>query len=128
MSYPVFTEKRHDGGFLISEDNGHRSRERGVIASTADLEAGTVLGLTTATGIYAPLNPAAADGTQTATAILFNHIYASGIYSNGVNATGTIIARDAEVNGSELVYVNTLTPAQQTSATQSLKSAGIISR
>lgn len=128
MTYPVFNEKRHDGGFLVSEANGHRSRERAVIASTADLEAGTVLGLATATGIYAPVNPAATDGTQTASAILFNHIYAEGIYSNGSEATGTVIARDAEVNASEFVFVNTLTTAQVTAVNQSLKSAGIVAR
>jgi hypothetical protein len=128
MTYPVFNEKRHDGGFLISEANGHRSRERAVIASSADLEAGTVLGLTTATGIYAPVNPAATDGTQTAAAILFGHIYADSIYSNGTDATGTIIARDAEVNASELVYVDTMTAAQTTAALASLKSAGIVAR
>jgi hypothetical protein len=128
MTYPTFIEKRHDGGFLVSEARGHRSRDRGVIASTADLEAGTVLGLNSTSGIYAPVDPTATDGTENAVAILFNHIYANGIYSNGTDATGTVVTRDAEVNASELVYVNTLTTAELATAAAALKAVGILAR
>lgn len=40
----TFTEKLHTGGFLLSEADGQRSRENGIVASGADLGAGTVLG------------------------------------------------------------------------------------
>jgi len=39
-----FTETGHAGGFMVSEANGWRSRDSGVIISGADLLAGTVLG------------------------------------------------------------------------------------
>lgn len=38
------TEFFHAGGFLVSESNGHRSRDSGLLASGQYLQAGTVLG------------------------------------------------------------------------------------
>jgi len=45
-----------------------------IIAQSGQLAAGTVLGQITASGVYAPLNPTASDGSQKAAAILCNDI------------------------------------------------------
>jgi len=41
---PTLNETTHAGGFILSEANGNRSRENGVLNSGQDLAAGTVLG------------------------------------------------------------------------------------
>lgn len=46
----VFNEARHAGEFLVSEANGHRSREQITIASGEVLKAGHVLGRTGSSG------------------------------------------------------------------------------
>jgi hypothetical protein len=58
-------------------------------------------------GVYAPLNLLAQDGSQIPAAVLFNETDAS---QSNVNAT--VIIRDAEVNGSELIYPFSATAAQ----------------
>ncbi|APC14938.1 hypothetical protein BLL42_04105 [Pseudomonas frederiksbergensis] len=64
-------EPMHAGEFLLSEGAGNISREAIDVAAGPALEPGQVLGLITATGQFAPYNPAGEDGTQNATAILF---------------------------------------------------------
>jgi hypothetical protein len=44
MSQTPLVENRHDGGFLVSEANGHRSRDRVTLSGAAKIFAGTVLG------------------------------------------------------------------------------------
>lgn len=51
MGNPTVTplvEERHNGGFLVSESNGHRSIDQGILTGGARLIAGTVLGAVTA--------------------------------------------------------------------------------
>lgn len=57
------TEVRHDGGFVVSKANGHRSFDQAVLSGAAKLIAGTVLGRQT-TGATAS---AAAIGANTGT-------------------------------------------------------------
>lgn len=74
-------------------------------------------------GLYAPLNLSAADGTQIAVNILFNETDAS----QG-NTKVTVIARGAEVNGSELVYPAGATANQIAAINAQLVALGIIIR
>ncbi|WP_028210774.1 head decoration protein [Paraburkholderia mimosarum] len=120
---PPLYEQWHDGGFIVSEANGHQSRDQVTITGGVLVPAGTVLGKVTASGSFAPLNPAAADGSQTAAAILFGTRDAT-----AGDRQGTVIDRNAEVNASELVWPTGITPAQITTATQQLAAVGVILR
>jgi len=94
------TEAGHAGGFIVSEANGNRSREQVTILSGEVLEAGAVLGKITSGGKYVKYdNDGTDDGRRVAFAILYDAVDAS---DGDVEAT--IIARDAEVNGEELVW------------------------
>lgn len=89
------TEGVHAGEILLSEANGTRSREDITLAATAVvLPAGTLLGVVTATGHYAPYDNAVdpADGTETAAAVLYAP---AGISASPQRSVG--IVRDAEV-------------------------------
>jgi len=80
--------------FLLSEANGERSRDIGVLAPhVAAIQAGTVLGKVTATSKLVPYSNAAADGSQTAVAIL--HAYQP---ISTIDTKVTIFARDCEVD------------------------------
>ena len=212
--YPALLEQWHDGGFVVSEANGHLSREQVTLGGGMLVLAGTVLGQITSgasahatsaagatntgngtlaigtqptsatpagvytitftaatvfsvtgpgglsltgentgaaviidgmaftitagatpfvagdtftitvtaagtTGNYVPWNPAASDGSQTAAAILW------GTKDTTLGAaSATIIARQAEVNGGELIWPATMTAA----AVASLASLGIVIR
>lgn len=57
------TEKRHAGGFVVSEDNGGRSRDAGTLITGQKLDAGTVLGkITVGTASSAAFAAANGDG------------------------------------------------------------------
>lgn len=75
------------------------------------------------TGNFVPWNPAATDGSQGAAGILWETKD-----TTSANATATIIARQAEVNGSELIWPGVYTGAQQTTAIAALAALGIIIR
>src|SRR5690606_29530536 len=71
-------ETNHPAEFLLSEGNGDISREQITLAATnVPLYAGQLLGKVTASGNYAPYDPEAETGEQTAAAILFGNIPAS---------------------------------------------------
>jgi len=93
------TEKGHAGGFIISEANGWRSRAVVTIAAGQNLNAGAVLGRLSGDGTYAVYDNDASDGTQAAAAILLDDCDASDEAKEA-----TVIIRDAEVNGEELVW------------------------
>lgn len=116
----VLNESRHTGEFMVSEANGHRSREQVTLAAGQSLDVGAVLGRITATGLYTEYAPAAADGSETAAAILYAAVDASAADSPAV-----IIARDAEVNAGELVWPEDATAQQITDGRASLADAGI---
>lgn len=89
--------------FLLSEAPGQRSREHATVtvAGTA-IKSGTLLGKITASGKYVPYSNAAADGSQTAVAILYEKCDAA----TG-DVTKVIIVADAEVNRFELTGLDT---------------------
>ena len=92
------TEAQYPGAFILSEGPGVISRDRVTIASGQNLAAGTVLGKITASGLFAAYDNAATDGTQTAAAILYAAVDAS-----GGNTPGAAITRLAEVDGNSLI-------------------------
>jgi hypothetical protein len=112
----VLTEKKHDFGFLMTEANGHRSRDRGVLASGQNLRGGTVL--KTDGDKFS-----AFDGTGTAVAVLGSHTDAS-----AADAPCVVIARDAEVNIHELTFAVVSPPIEAESVRDDLAAVGIILR
>ncbi len=91
------TEGKRAGEFLLSEGNGKISRETIILVAGQNLEAGTVLGKITASGKYAAYADGAADGTETAVAILYDNVDAT---AGDVDAV--VIARYAEVSAALL--------------------------
>lgn len=94
------TEKRRRGFFIAHEANGTISRATGTLISGQDLEAGSVLGLITASSKYTILNPAAVDGSEVAVAILWDTVDASAGDKTGI----VLIVRHAEVTQEALNY------------------------
>lgn len=76
-------EPFHAGEFLLSEGAGNISRETINVAAGPALNPGQVLGLVTATGEFAPYDPAATDGTEAAVAILYGPLGESDIVRRG---------------------------------------------
>lgn len=74
----TLVEGPHPGGFLVWETARDYTRETVTIASGAGVLApGTVLGRITASGKFAAHAPGAADGTQTAAALLWGAVDAT---------------------------------------------------
>ena len=123
---PVFEQSRATTAhYIVSEAaNIYRSREQVIIASGSGvLKAGAILGKVTASGKYAPVNPAASNGTQTAAAILFE-----GCDATAEDVRRTITARDTEVHADVLIWPAGTTDPQKTTAMGQLASSGIIGR
>lgn len=94
----ILTQGKRTAEFLLSEANGQRSRESGILAITDEaLPAGQLLGIVTASGEYAPYAAGASDGTETAVAVLY-----AGVPASVATQPITVIARDAEVIGTKL--------------------------
>lgn len=121
----TLTEGRHAAEFILSEANGHRSRENGTLVSGQDLAAGTVL-MDNGAGKLTALTAAgtAADLDGEAVGILL----AATDASDG-DVEAAYIARDAEVNGNSLTYPTESTAGgEETAAIASLALLGIIVR
>jgi len=116
-------ETGHAGGFILSEANGKRSRENVTIAEGENLKAGAVLGRLTSGGAYAHFDNDASDGTQTARGILIADCNAT-----DAATPAAIIARDAEVNGHELVWASSEDDADIADGITELAALGIIVR
>jgi hypothetical protein len=90
-------ETIHAGEFLLSEANGQISREAINVAAGAALVPGQLLGLITASGEFAPYDPAAEDGTENAACILFGPLGQSDVMRRG-----RAVVRLAEVSEAHL--------------------------
>ncbi|USE38048.1 head decoration protein [Endozoicomonas sp. SCSIO W0465] len=119
----VKTESAYTAEFLVSEGNNSISREQVAIAANLALEPGTVVGKETATGDYKPLDPAAANGTETAAGVLY-----AGKTTDASGGNGVIIARLAEVVDSLLVWPAGITDEQKATAVGELAGLDIIIR
>jgi len=99
----TLTEGRHPGEFILSEANGNRSRDNGILASGNNLEAGTVVSLYQGKwGQYTN------EG---------NYATAHGILYASVDATSAdqpcvVVVRDAEVIADCLTYESGLSTAE----------------
>jgi hypothetical protein len=125
----VFTEGRHTAEFILSEANGNRSRENGIVTSGQNLAAGAVVMLSA--GKLVIHNGTLDTGLDVVTAvagILLESVNAS---STGTNADtpAAYIARDAEVNGDLLTYPTESTAGgEEAACNASLALLGIIVR
>lgn len=120
----MLTEKHHTGGFLLTELDGHGSRDNVTLDASATtllagMESGTVLGKITGSGKYAKYDQEAADGTQAAAAIL----YTPGAPTAADQAVA-VINTTAEVNGDELIWPDG-SPTDITAGIADLRALGI---
>lgn len=75
------------------------------------------------TGKYAPFNPAATDGSEIASAILYE-----GCDATSADARRTLSVRDTEVNAGVLQWADGVTDSQKTAALAALAASGIVGR
>ncbi len=95
-------EPVHAGEFLLSEGAGKISREAINVAAGPALVAGQLLGLVTASGEFAPYNPDAEDGSETAVCILYAPLGESDTVRRG-----RAVVRLAEVSEALLTGLDT---------------------
>lgn len=113
-------EPHHTLEFLLSEGNGQISRETITVAEGQKLEAGTVLGKITASGFYTQLDPAAADGSEAAAAILI-----AACDATDADTKAAVIARDAEVSDARLTWPVGISQPEKASAVAELAAMNI---
>ena len=122
----VLNENPHDGNFNLSEDDeGRLSRDNIIIASgAAQLQPGTVLGKLTASGKFVPSPATAADGSETAVAVLVGSVDAT-----SADVVAVAVTRHAEVNRYGLLYDATVDDdAKKSDKWDQLRAAGIVVR
>ena len=122
----VLYENPHDGNFILSEDDeGRLSRDKIIIASgSGQLQPGTVLGKLTASGKFVPSPETAADGSETAVAVLVGSVDAT-----GADVIAVAVTRHAEVNRYGLFYDATIDDdAKKSGKWDQLRTAGIVVR
>lgn len=73
----ILKETNHTAEYILSEGNESISREQVTVAAGDALLSGTVLGIATESGEYAPYNPTGEDGTKIAVAVLYTQLPAS---------------------------------------------------
>lgn len=126
----ILTEGARKAEFLVSEANDWRSRDEVIVTVPANTtyEAGTVLGKITASDKFVRHNASAspADGSEAEAGILFANLVND--TGSAVDFDATSIARDAEVNGSDLTYEVGADAAQITTSNAALAALGIIVR
>jgi hypothetical protein len=119
----AISEGAHPGEFILSEANGHRSRENATLITGQNLGAGAVLGKITATGKYTGYDNGAGDGSQAAAGILY-----AAVDATNADMDCVVIVRHAEVIGDALDFDAGMSGADQTAATADLLALGIIVR
>jgi hypothetical protein len=117
-----FVGEGHTGAAFSGGGVGFTLTAGGTAAIAGDSFTQTV-GANANAGKYNPVSLTATDGTQNAAAILGNTIDAS-----GGNTKVTVIARDAEVNGGELIYPPGASASQIAALNAQLQALGIIVR
>lgn len=116
-------ETNHAGGFIVSEANGTRSRANIMLLAGAAYAAGAVLARITSSGKFKNYTPGASDGSQTASAILWDAVDAT-----AADARGVAVVRDAEINSSDLSWASGVDASEQSVAIGSLANVGIVDR
>lgn len=124
----VLTEgSRRTGEYIISEAEHYRSREEGVCAPGVETtyEAGTVLGIETATGELKMWDPTASDGTENVVGVLYEAMVSG---DPAEKAKRAYTARDAQVKQSKLAFNDALSAAQVQAGIDGLAALGIVTR
>ena len=119
----ILKELIHNGEFIVSEANHSRSREQIVLKAGANYLPGTILGEITDDKKFVAINPAATDGSEVATAILWA---AKDTTDNDQDAV--VITRSAEVQASLLTWPANITDTQKEAAISQLESRQVILR
>lgn len=121
----TLTEGRHTAEYILSEAEGHRSRDNIKIASGSGIvKSGAVLGKITASGKFVPHAPAANDGSQNAIAINYARVDAT-----AADVVAAATTRDSEVRAAALeLNAATDTDPEKAAVYASLASVGIIVR
>jgi hypothetical protein len=120
----VTKDLRGDGHFVSGDIDPNKSNDHLVLkASIGDVPAGQVLGKVTATGAYAPHDPAASDGTEVAAAILW------GARANKAATQRAVgVFRNVVVNGNALTFKAGITTNQRDAAVAALATKGLMVR
>lgn len=124
----VLSEGRRAAEFMISEGPGMRSREVGKFINAGSVEvllpAGLVLGQLGADSSFVSYLNTGTLGAEKAAGILWDNVR--------IGATSTVsatyVARDAEVNASELQYAAAVDAPGKAAALVDLRALGIIPR
>jgi hypothetical protein len=113
------------GHYIVSEASDmYRSREQIIVGSGAGiLVAGAVMAQQTADGKFYPVDPAASDGTEVASAVLYE-----GCDATSADVRRVITARDTAVHADQLQWAAAVTDPQKTAALAELEQLGIIGR
>jgi hypothetical protein len=94
-----------------------------VADGTNDWDIGDIIHVTVTGGDYSILAPAATDGTQHASAILY-----AGVNATDADTKCCVLTRQMEANANELTWPAGITAAQKAVATDQLKARGIFLR
>ena len=128
MVSPVLTEAPWAGAYLVSEANGRRSRDVGILSNQTGAEvtfpAGLVLAKLSAGGSCVPYDNVGSDGSEVAAAILFGGVT---VPAGGTRRV-TLSSRACEVNASELQWDASVDAAGKTAGLADLLLLGIVAR
>lgn len=124
MAQTPFIEPVRPEEVLISEANGHRSRDVAVVASSQTILPGAVLGRLTTNGRVVAYDPDAETGAETVAGVAL----AGAATGAGATAEIVILARDAEVKNALLVFGAGVSSGERAAAITALAALGIIAR
>ena len=117
----AITEGTYQGDVVRWEAERNFTRESVTVVAAAALKKGTVLGIKTADGKYYPSVSGAADGTQTAVAVLMDDLAIT------AGAPAVVCRRCAIVNYGSLIFDTSYSDQpKKDAAVASLKSASFI--
>lgn len=116
--------KRPGDVFKYLEGEANYSTDAGTLTATASaLQAGTVLGTVTASGKYSIHDPAAADGTEVASAVLYRFADVS-----VADQSVVVVRRHAIAAAAELAWIAGISAPQKAAALAALEARGIVAR
>lgn len=124
MAQTPFIEPVRPEEILISEANGRRSRDIDFVAPSQNILPGAVLGRLAATGRLVAYDPDATTGAERVAGIALTGA------TTGASTTAEIVilARDAEIKSSLLVFGAGVSSAERATAIVALADLGIIAR
>ena len=119
----AISETNRLGDVLKYEAPNLYSRDEVTVANGQNLAIGTVVGVLTADGTVAALDPSASDGSEVAAGVIASDVDASS------SATASwMVARHAIVSDDGIVWPGSINAAQLATAITQLKQLGILIR